>query len=119
MCVDQEFSRIDAQHDFSTQARLAALLPADDVEDGELLSNNDSSTILRFSSLAGGGMLETCRFRARADAEVTIWDKLQGCHAWQPDRLSCEILSCRHLCSWLSLSHDNRSELRSEGVRLE
>ena len=59
--VDEEFSRINGPHDDSMQARLLAPLPADDVDDEELLSKNNSSTILRFS-LKGGGMLDKCRF---------------------------------------------------------
>ena len=112
--VDEEFSRINGQHDDSMQARLLAPLPADDVDDEELLSKNNSSTILRFS-LKGGGMLDKCRFLTGGDAEVTIWEKIWGRHAWQPDRLSYDILLCPHHCSWHSLSHDSWSELREKG----
>ena len=112
--VDEEFSRINGQHDDSMQARLLAPLPAEDVDDEELLSKNNSSTILRFS-LKGGGMLDKCRFLTGGDAEVTIWEKLWGRHAWQPDRLSYDILLCPHHCSWHSLSHDSWNELHEKG----
>ena len=112
--VDEEFSRINGQHDDSMQARLLAPLPADDVDDEELLSKNNSSTVLRFS-LKGGGMLDKCRFLTGGDAEVAIWEKLWGRHGWQPDWLSYDILLCPHHCSWHSLSYDSWSELREKG----
>ena len=112
--VDEKFSRINGQHDDSMQARLLAPLPADDVDDEELLSKNNSSTILRFS-LKGGGVLDKCRFLTGGDAEVAIWEKLWGRHGWQPDRLSYDILLCPHHCSWHSLSRDSWSELHEKG----
>ena len=97
--VDQEFSRINRHHNTTIKAQLAASLPADGVDDEELLLKNNSSTILRFS-LTVGGMLDKCRFLTRGDTEVTIWENLWVCHAWQPDRLSHDILFCRFHCSW-------------------
>ncbi len=99
--VDQEFSHINRHHDTSIQAQVAASLPADGVDDEELLLKNNSSTILRYS-LTVGGMLDKCRFLTRGDTEVTIWENLWVWHAWQPDRLSHDILLCRHHCSWHS-----------------
>ena len=112
--VDAEFSLVNGQHDDSMLARLLAPLPADDVDDEELLTKNNSSTILRFS-LKGGGMLDKCRFLTGGDAEVGIWEKLWGRHAWQAHWLSYDILLCPHHCSWHSLSYDSWSELRENG----
>ena len=112
--VGEEFSRINGQHDDSMKARLLAPLPADDYDDEELLSKNNSSTVLRFS-LKGGGIGDKCRFLTGGDAEVAIWEKLWGRNVWQADRLSYDILLCPHHCSWHSLSRDSWSELREKG----
>ncbi len=114
MRVDEEFSHINGQHDASMQARLLAPLPEGDVGDEDLLTKNNSSTILRFS-LKAGNMQDKCRFLTGGDAEVAIWEKLWGRHACQPDWLSYDILLCPHHCSWHSLSHDSWSELRDKG----
>ena len=69
--LDDEFSRVCGSHDSSLTARLLGPLPQDDDADGELLSKNNSSAILRFS-LAGGGIPDKCRFLMGGDAEVEI-----------------------------------------------
>lgn len=60
-------------------------------------------------------MLDKCRFLTGGDAEVAIWEKLWGRHAWQSDQLSYDILQCPHHCSWHSLSYDSWRELREKG----
>ena len=112
--VDEEFSRINGGYDDSMQARLLAPLPAADVDDEDLLSKNNSSTVLRFS-LKDGGIEDKCRFLTGGDAGVVVWEKLWGRHVWQADRLSYDILLCPHHCSWHSLSHDSWSKLREKG----
>ena len=112
--VDEVFSRINGQYDDSMQARLLAPLPAADDEDEDLLSKNNSSTVLQFS-LQGAGFRDKCRFLTGGDAGVAVWERLWGRHAWQADRLSYDILLCPHHCSWHSLSHDSWSELHEKG----
>ena len=112
--VDEEFSRINGQHDDSMQSRLLAPLPAADVDDEDLLSKNNSSTVLRFS-LKGDGIRDKCRFLTGGDAGVAIWEKLWGRHVCQADRLFYDILLCPHHCSWHSLSRDSWSQLREKG----
>ncbi len=114
--VDDEFSHINGRYDGSMHARLLAPLPAADVDDEEVLSKNNSSTILRFS-LKGGGIRDKCRFLTGGDAEVAIWEELWGRHGRQADRLSYyDILLCPHHCSWHSLSHYSWGELRNKGA---
>ena len=111
--VGEEFSRINGQYDHSMKALLLAPLPAEDEDDEEVLSKNNSSTILRFS-LDGGGFQDKCRFLTGGDAEVAIWKKLWDRYNWRTDWLSYDILLSPHHCSWHSLSHDSWSELREE-----
>ena len=106
--VDEEFSRVNGGYDSSMKTRLLAPLPAEDDEE-EVLSKNDSSTILRFS-LVGGGVADKCRFLTGGDAEVVIWERLWKRHKRNADLLSYDILLSPHHCSWHSLSHDSWSE---------
>lgn len=109
--VDETFSRINGQYDWSMTARLLAPLPkADDEEEEETLSKNHSSTILQFS-LAGDQVVDKCRFLTGGDAEVAIWERLWQRHSWRPDWLSYDILQTPHHCSWHSLSYDSWSEM--------
>ena len=109
--VDQQFSRVNGQHDHSMTALLLAPLPTDD--DEEVLSKNNSSTILRFS-LSGAGIADKCRFLTGGDAEVAIWEKLWQWHWRRADWLSYDILQSPHHCFWHSLSYDSWSEMREE-----
>ena len=111
--VDEEFSRINGQDDWTMTARLLAPLPADDDDDEEVLSKNNSSTILRFA-LVGAGVQDKCRFLTGGDAEVMIWEKLWDRQLGCADRLSYDILLSPHHCSWHSLSHDSWSEMREQ-----
>ena len=108
VCVDEEFSRINGQPDQSMTARLLAPSPAND-DDEDLLSKNNSSTVLRFS-LSGSGVRDKCRFLTGGDAEVAVWEKLWQRYQWCPDQLSYDVLQAPHHCSWHSLSHDSWSE---------
>lgn len=111
--VDHQFSRVNGQHDHSMTALLLAPLPTDDGDDEEVLSKNNSSTILRFS-LSGAGIADKCRFLTGGDAEVAIWEKLWQRHSRRADWLSYDILLSPHHCSWHSLSYDSWSEMRED-----
>ena len=109
--VDETFSRINGQYDWSMTVRLLAPLPkADDDEEEETLSKNQSSTILQFA-LAGDQVADRCRFLTGGDAEVAIWEQLWQRHSWRSDWLSYDILQTPHHCSWHSLSYDSWSEM--------
>lgn len=107
--VDETFSSINGQYDWSMTARLLGPLPKSD-DDEDILSKNNSSTILQFS-LAGGGTSDKCRFLTGGDAEVAIWKRLWQRHYWRPEWLSYDILLTPHHCSWHSLSYDSWSDL--------
>lgn len=93
------------------EARLLAPLPAENDEEEEELSTNESSVVLRFS-LTGGGVADRCRFLTGGDAEVAIWQRLWQRHGDDnPDWLSYDVLQTPHHCSWRSLSFDSWSDL--------
>ena len=108
--VDQAFSRVNGQNDGSMTARLLGPLPKESNDDEEVLSKNNSSTILQFS-LEGDHIADKCRFLTGGDAEVSIWEKLWQRHRWRSEWLSYDILQVPHHCSWHSLSYDSWSEL--------
>lgn len=104
--VDEEFR---LRSDVRDRARLLAPLPKSDADGEEVLSKNNSSTILRFS-LVGGGAADKCRFLTGGDAEVAIWERLWRRHQWNTEWLSYDLLQAPHHCSWHSLSYDSWSE---------
>ena len=110
--VDQKFSKVNGQRDDSISVRLLAPLPIDDEDDEDVLSKNNSSTILQIS-LSGDEIDDKCRFLTGGDAEVVIWEKLWNYHSVRRSwgRLSYDILQAPHHCSWHSLSHDSWSEM--------
>jgi hypothetical protein len=109
--VDQTFSRVNGQSDYSMTTRLLAPRPkSDDQDEEELRSKNHSSTILRFS-LLGGGRADAGRLLTGGDAEVAIWERLWELHASNADWFSYDILLGPHHCSWHSLSYDSWSDL--------
>lgn len=109
--VDETFSSINGQYDWSMTARLLAPLPkADDDEEEETLSKNQSSTILQFA-LAGDQVADRCRFLTGGDAKVAVWEQLWQRHSFRSDWLSYDILQTPHHCSWHSLSYDSWSDM--------
>jgi hypothetical protein len=112
--VDEVFSRVNGQYDWSMSARLLAPQPkSDDEDEEEMRSKNHSSTILNFS-LAGDGQGDAGRFLTGGDAEVAIWERLWQRHSEHPDWLTYDILQTPHHCSWHSLSYDSWSEKAEE-----
>ena len=107
--VDEEFARVNGTEDDSMTARLLGPLPSEDGDDDEMLSKNNSSTILRFT-LTGAGKPDKCRFLTGGDAEVAIWERLWKRHRWSADWLSYDLLQAPHHCSWHSLSYDSWSK---------
>ena len=111
--VDHQFSQVNGKRDDSLTALLLAPLPTDTDDDEDVLSKNNSSTILRFS-LAGNKIADKCRFLTAGDAEVAIWEKLWNRHRRRAEWLSYDILQSPHHCSWHSLSYDSWSEMRED-----
>lgn len=112
--LDETFTTINGQDDWSMSARLLGPLPvSDDEDEEEALAKNRSSTILQFT-LAGDGLADRCRFLTGGDAEVGIWERLWHRHSWRADWLSYDILQTPHHCSWHSLSYDSWGDLGEE-----
>ncbi len=109
--VGQEFSRISGKHDQSMIARLLGPIPETDDEDEDILSKNNSSTIIQFS-LTGEGNADKCRLLTGGDAEVAIWERIWKRYHKNQNWLSYDVLLAPHHCSWHSLSWDSWSELR-------
>lgn len=110
VCVNETFTRINGEHDWSMSARLLGPQPKEKDDEEEVLSKNQSSTILQFS-LSGGNLSDKCRFLTGGDAGVAIWEKLWQKYCLQSNCLSYDILLTPHHCSWRSLSYDSWSEM--------
>ena len=110
ICVNERFSQINGENDTSVAVRLLGPLPKGSDDDEELLSKNNSSTILQFS-LSGGGISDKCRFLTGGDAEVAIWEKLWSLHKNRTEWLSYDVLLAPHHCSWHCISYDSQTEL--------
>lgn len=108
--VDQEFVRINWKQNSFFRARLLAPLPKDDDETEEVLSKNQSSTILNIQLAADAEHPDACRYLTGGDAEVAIWELLWAKHEGQPEVLEYDVLLTPHHCSWHSLSYDSWSE---------
>ena len=108
--VNQEFSKINGEHDGTMTARLLGPLPKIDDDDEDVQTKNNSSTVIQFS-LAGGKVADKCRFLTGGDTEVAIWERLWTTHQHRADWLSYDVLLVPHHCSWHSLSHDSWSDL--------
>lgn len=109
--IDECTSSCNRHSEGVFEARLLGPLSADNDEDEEELSKNDSSVILRFS-IKGGGVSDQCRFLTGGDAGVSIWKRLWQQHgASNSDWLEYDILQSPHHCSWRSMSFDSWSDL--------
>lgn len=108
--VDSSFCNVGGSSDVSVSVLLLGPLPSTDTDEEDVLSKNNSSTILRFS-LSGDKVADKCRYLTGGDAGVAIWERLWEKHgSTQVDRLSFDILLSPHHCSWHSLSSESWSE---------
>lgn len=108
--LDEVVTECNWRDEGAFEARLLAPLPSQDDDDERTLGKNESSVILRFSLLGGGGN-DQCRFLTGGDASAIIWQRLWQRHGdGQADWLSYDILQSPHHCSWRSLSFDSWSE---------
>lgn len=107
--VDCSFNDVGGSPDVSVSVLLLGPLPSADTDEEDVLSKNNSSTILRFS-LSGGKVRNWCRYLTGGDAGVAIWERLWEEHgSTQVDWLSFDILLSPHHCSWHSLSSESWS----------
>lgn len=106
--VDSVFSNICGSTDDSFEARLLAPLKADDDEEEELITKNDSSVILRVDLKVS--KVVKARYLIGGDAGVAIWERLWERNKNRSSRLEYDVLVAPHHCSWRSLSYDSWSE---------
>ncbi|MDX7951817.1 metallohydrolase [Lichenihabitans sp. Uapishka_5] len=104
------FSRICGVTDGTFEGFLLAPMLADDDEEAEVLSKNNSSVIVQLT-IAGDGKADAGRYLFGGDAEVAIWERVWDKYA--ADKLAYEVLIAPHHCSWHSLSWDSWSDLNS------
>ena len=105
------FSTICGVTDATFKGLLLAPLPADDVDEAEVLSKNNSSVIVRLT-LAAGGNTMAGRFLFGGDAEVAIWERIRD--RYKDEDLTYDVLVAPHHCSWHSLSWDSWSKMREK-----
>ncbi|WP_231616426.1 MULTISPECIES: metallohydrolase [Burkholderia] len=89
---------------------LLAPLLADNDDEDEVLSKNESSVIMNYS-IGVDGAPEAVKYLSGGDAEVTIWERQWERHKKEPWVLEYNLLSTPHHCSWRSLSNDSWSDL--------
>jgi hypothetical protein len=106
--VDEVFSKICGKADTSFEARLLAPMPAEDDEEEDLLTKNNSSVIMRLDLKVS--KVTRGRFLLGGDAEVAIWDRIWDRNKKWPERLEYDVLIAPHHCSWHSLSYDSWSD---------
>lgn len=101
------------QSNFSAQ--LLAPLPADNGDEEEALTKNESSVIFNYK-IGVGTEKNAVRFLSGGDAEVLIWERLWGQYKNNTSILEYDLLCSPHHCSWHSLSYDSWSEKRRKAV---
>jgi hypothetical protein len=106
--VDSAFSMVAGFFDNSFEARLLAPLKADEDEEEELITKNDSSVILRMDLKVSG--VVKARYLLGGDAGVAIWERLWDRNKDRAARLEYDVLIAPHHCSWRSLSYDSWSD---------
>jgi hypothetical protein len=94
--VDTVFSTICGANDTLFEARLLAPLKADDEEEEETISKNDSSVVVRVDLKAP--KVTKTRYQVGCDAGVAIWEKLwernkDHAERWNPDRSPSPLLA--------------------------
>ncbi|CPF96795.1 Uncharacterised protein [Burkholderia pseudomallei] len=92
-------------------ALLLAPMLADDDEEDDVLTKNESSVIMSYA-IGVGTNSDAVKFLSGGDAEVAIWERQWERHKGDPTPLEYNLLSTPHHCSWHTLSWDSWSELR-------
>jgi hypothetical protein len=108
--TDKTWATIGGAYEFGFEGLLLAPLKADNDEEEEAITKNNSSVIARFK-IGTGVTQDACRLLTGGDAEVAIWEKLWDRHKNAKDSLLYDILQTPHHCSWHSLSWDSWSQV--------
>ncbi|RKE25262.1 hypothetical protein B0G76_6789 [Paraburkholderia sp. BL23I1N1] len=114
--TDSTVTRVAGHAETNFSALLLAPMNADNEEDAEKLSKNESSVIMNYS-IGTGAKSDAVKFLSGGDAEVYIWEKQWKRHKNKPHVLQYDLLSTPHHCSWHTLSYDSWSE-KKEGAKV-
>lgn len=106
--IGESFSTVDRISGDSVEIALLGPITAQDDEEEEEFSKNDSSVIARFSLQCGDGE-ERVHFLTGGDAGVAIWERIWTTYG-ETELLAYDILQTPHHCSWRSLSYDSIRE---------
>lgn len=94
-------------------ALLLAPMAADNPEEAEELSKNESSVIINYQ-LGAGSVEDAVKFLSGGDAGVYIWERQWALHKNDASVLEYDLLSTPHHCSWRVLSRDSWSENKEQ-----
>lgn len=103
------FQTVRGVTDNTFSAHLLAPLLANDEEEAEFLSKNNSSIVMNVS-LGKTDLQNPSYYLFGGDAEVGIWEKLWGKYGDDPTQFQYDVLIAPHHCSWHSLSWDSWSD---------
>ncbi|WP_026621595.1 hypothetical protein M728_005176 (plasmid) [Ensifer sp. WSM1721] len=103
------FHTICGVTDATFGAHLLAPLLADDDEEADFLSKNNSSVVMNMT-LGVNDLANPSYYLLGGDAEVGIWERLWDKYGEEPSVFQYDVLVAPHHCSWHSLSWDSWSE---------
>ncbi|WP_321912294.1 ComEC/Rec2 family competence protein [Burkholderia cepacia] len=106
-------TRLCGAYESNFSGLLLAPLLADDDEEDEVLSKNESSVIMNYS-IGVDRAPEAVKYLSGGDAEVAIWERQWTRHKKEPWVLEYNLLSTPHHCSWHSLSNDSWGDLERD-----
>ncbi|WP_245448911.1 metallohydrolase [Phyllobacterium sophorae] len=107
------FHTICGVTDNTFAGHLLAPLLADDEEEVEFLSKNNSSVVINIS-LGKSDLLHPSFYLLGGDAEVGIWERMWAKYGNDPSIFQFDVLIAPHHCSWHSLSWDSWSDMGEE-----
>lgn len=111
VCPEKTISEVAGKAQSNFGALLLGPLLAENEDDDQELSKNESSVIFKYT-IGVGKVSDAVRFLSGGDAEVLIWERLWQKYESSPDTLKYDLLSTPHHCSWHSLSNDSWGDKR-------
>jgi hypothetical protein len=111
--TDERITKVAGKQEDNFSGLLLAPMAADDEEDAEKLSKNESSIIINYS-VGTGAVPDAVKFLSGGDAEVYIWEKQWNRHKDDTSALEYDLLSTPHHCSWHTLSWHSWSQMKED-----
>lgn len=111
--TDQIITTVAGKKQENFSALLLAPMAADDEQDADELSKNESSIIINYS-IGTGAIADAVKFLSGGDAEVYIWEKQWKRHKDDTSALEYDLLSTPHHCSWHTLSWHSWSKMKED-----